>query len=349
MKISIGSNIIEGPWGGGNRFAISLSNYLVNKGWTVVDNLNDKDIDIIVMTEPRKNLVSCKYNQVEISRYLIKKPDTIVVHRINECDERKNTKNVNQYLKRANAVADFTVFISLFLKKLFINGGILNTKNYAVIRNGVDRKIFNMKSRSRWNNKEKVKLVTHHWGGNYYKGFDVYEFIDSMIGKKINGFKVEFTYIGNIPEGFTFKNSRMISPLKSKELAGEIKKNNIYLTASINEPAGMHHIEGAMCGLPLLYRNSGGIPEYAKGFGVMFEGREDFSLKLKEIIKKYEFYYNKMKKYPYNSILMCKEYEKLLNKLLEARKSFDLKARRKKYLKIYLKEQLFSKKYTGDI
>ena len=28
MKISIGSKIIQGPWGGGNLFAINLSNYL---------------------------------------------------------------------------------------------------------------------------------------------------------------------------------------------------------------------------------------------------------------------------------------------------------------------------------
>jgi len=349
MKLSIGSNIVKGPWGGGNRFVISLSQYLENKGWVVVDNLNDKDIDIIVMTEPRRNLVSCKYNQLEISRYLINKPDTIVVHRINECDERKNTKRVNQYLKRANAVADYTVFISLFLKKLFISSGILNIKNYTVIRNGAEKKIFNMNNRSKWRNRGKIKLVTHHWGGNYYKGFDIYEFIDSIIGKRFNDFVIEFTYIGNIPKGFMFKNSRVIPPLEGKELAREIKKNNIYLTASINEPAGMHHIEGAMCGLPLLYRNSGGIPEYAKGFGVMFNGVFDFLDKLKELLANYDYFYNKMQDYPYNAEFMSSEYEKLFLKLLKRKKKFDLTYRKRKYLSIYLKEKFFSRRYSGDL
>ena len=32
MKVSIGSKIVKGPWGGGNLFAINLSNYLIEKG-----------------------------------------------------------------------------------------------------------------------------------------------------------------------------------------------------------------------------------------------------------------------------------------------------------------------------
>ena len=45
MKISFGSKIIEGPWGGGNLFLVNLKNYLINNNHNVVFNLNDKDID----------------------------------------------------------------------------------------------------------------------------------------------------------------------------------------------------------------------------------------------------------------------------------------------------------------
>ena len=44
MKISIGTNIKDGPWGGGNLFAINLKNYLEYKGHIVVHDLNDYDI-----------------------------------------------------------------------------------------------------------------------------------------------------------------------------------------------------------------------------------------------------------------------------------------------------------------
>ena len=47
------------------------------------------------------------------------------------------------------------------------------------------------------------------------------------------------------------------------ELASELKEHDIYITGSLNEPSGNHHIEGALfCGLPILYINSGGIAEY---------------------------------------------------------------------------------------
>jgi len=41
MKISIGSKIIEGPWGGGNLFVINLKNYLISNGasHTVIDTM----------------------------------------------------------------------------------------------------------------------------------------------------------------------------------------------------------------------------------------------------------------------------------------------------------------------
>ena len=42
MKISIGSHIVKGPWGGGNLFIVNLSNYLINKGHEVYFDLSQK-------------------------------------------------------------------------------------------------------------------------------------------------------------------------------------------------------------------------------------------------------------------------------------------------------------------
>ena len=99
MKISIGTNIKEGPWGGGNLFAINLRNYLLNKNHDVVTNLFDNDIDLILLTEPRKTSESSAFTHIDVKRYLkYVNNKTIVVHRLNECDERKNTNFVNDYL-----------------------------------------------------------------------------------------------------------------------------------------------------------------------------------------------------------------------------------------------------------
>ena len=70
MKISIGTNIKDGPWGGGNLFAINLKDYLISQGHKVVHNLEDNDIDIILITEPRKTSESSAFNHQDVLKYL---------------------------------------------------------------------------------------------------------------------------------------------------------------------------------------------------------------------------------------------------------------------------------------
>lgn len=338
-KIAIGSNIIKGPWGGGNQFAVSLINYLKGKGWQTSDKLKDKNIDLILLTEPRITSKTSSFNQREIARYIFHNPYTIVFHRINECDERKGTKGVNKYLMRANRVADYTIFISRFLMELFEKQGYMKNKEYCFLRNGADSEVFNRNNKRIWDKKEPVKIVTHHWGYNYNKGFDLYLALDKL--KKINEFEFEFTYIGRIPEKLKLSNIKVIPPLSGTVLAEELKKHDIYLTASMNEPAGMHHIEGAMCGLPLLYRDSGALPEYCEGFGVMFnDNLMDFNEKFTELVNNYDYYFEKIADYPFSSEFMVKNYEKMFLKVLDNKKSFNISKRRIKYLKIFIKESI---------
>ena len=112
MKISLGMNLQRGPWGGGNQFGHSLVHYLKEKGVEICFDLEQPDLDLIVLVEPRSKLQISAYTDQEIKAYLLQKQwQTLVVHRINECDERKGTTYVNQQLIEANACADHTVFI----------------------------------------------------------------------------------------------------------------------------------------------------------------------------------------------------------------------------------------------
>ena len=166
MKISIGTNIKEGPWGGGNLFAINLKKFLINKNIEVVHDLNDEDIDIILITEPRKTSESSAFTHLEVEKYKkFVNNNVLVVHRLNECDERKGTKYVNRYLINANKVAHQSIFVSNWLKELYLSQGI-KSKNNKVIYAGADEQIFNNENFIPWDNKEKLKIVTHHWGAN---------------------------------------------------------------------------------------------------------------------------------------------------------------------------------------
>ena len=245
--------------------------------------------------------------------------DCLVVHRINECDERKQTNYVNKYLINANKVADETIFVSNWLKNLYLIQGI-KSNNLNVIMAGADSEIFNSHEKEVWDKKTKLKLVTHHWGANWNKGFDTYVKIDQMLNLQEWKNIIEFTYIGNLPKNFEFNNTNVVKPLSGKRLSDKIKENHIYVTGSINEPSGNHHIEGAQCGLPLLYLDSGGTPEYCEGFGLKYE-TQNFQLKLKEIVDKYDYYENNMINYPFNANKMCSEYLELFEKIIKDKKN----------------------------
>jgi glycosyltransferase involved in cell wall biosynthesis len=316
LKISIGAKIFEGPWGGGNLFVKNISNYLKAKGHKVVYELKDDDIDIILLTDPRKNSESSSFTHKEIKKYLKKiNSNAKVVHRINECDERKNTRGVNSFYIKANKISNFTIFVSQWLKDIYIKSGYVS-KNDSVILAGADSEIFNRDKLAYHKNGEKFKIVTHHWSNNWNKGFSTYDTLDRLLNNESFNSKYEFTYIGNLPKKYSFKNTNVINPLDGVDLANELKKHHIYLTASLNEPSGNHHIEAAQCGLPILYINSGGIPEYCDGYGVEFT-EDNFQEKLLDILENYEFFRKSMQSYPNNSDKMSKEFLNVFENLIE--------------------------------
>ena len=124
----------------------------------------------------------------------------------------------------------------------------------------------------------------------------------------------EFKYIGNLPKNFKLKNTKVIKPLSGEQLSNELKKSHVYITGSLNEPSGNHHIEAALCGLPVLYINSGALPEYCNGYGIEFN-LENLEEKIYEMKINYFEIVKKLMSYPYESNFMCSQYEDLMNDL----------------------------------
>ena len=89
--------------------------------------------------------------------------------------------------------------------------------------------------------------------------------------------------------------TNLVRPLFGKELGDELRKHDIYVTASRWEPCGMHHIEGAASGLPVLYHeDSGGIVELCKNHGESFHNFDSFMKSLEKIDKNYQQYLEKI-------------------------------------------------------
>ena len=144
MKVSIGSRIVDGPWGGGNLFAINLRDYLLKNGHEVIFDLSEKDIDVILLTDPRsKKESSSTFSHIDILKYKkLINPNVTVIQRINECDERKNTQNINKLYLEASEVSDHVIFVSSWLRDIYLKLGLEKSKT-SVILAGSNKLIFN--------------------------------------------------------------------------------------------------------------------------------------------------------------------------------------------------------------
>jgi hypothetical protein len=299
LKIAIGHKIQSGPYGGGNSFVRILSDALIKSGHHVSFDLNRNDLDFLILTDPRSRSPNVAFGAGAILDYLRQNQRTLVIHRINECDERKGTKTMNPRLRLANYCADHTVFVGSWLQALdVVHKPKFNSS--SVILNGVDAEIFNPSGNTPWNGTGPLKLVTHHWGGNWMKGFDVYGKLDAMLASSDWRNTIEFTYIGNLPSGFEFRNARYLKPISGNALASELRAHHVYVTGSINEPGGNHQIEGGACGLPILYRNSGCMPEYCEGFGLKFES-DQIEPALSSMLSNYSKYQSRMADFPHTA------------------------------------------------
>lgn len=319
MKIAIGSKIHKGPYGGGNQFAALLDAFLIRTGVHVVNHLDDGDIDIILVTDPRFNSQARSFSVPEVLNYIRDvNPGALIVHRINECDERKDTRTVNKQLAAANFFADHTVYIGTWLVDLFKGQHFRFTEEYSIILHGANMDVFSFK-RKRLPENGKIKIVTHHWSSHWMKGWDVHLFLDDLLSTDKFRDLLEFHYIGNAPRNISAKNIIFHPPASGIKLAELLHDCHLYLTASINEPAGMHHVEACQCGLPILFRNSGALPEYCDDFGKGFNGNEDIEKALDDIIANYDTYAEKMESYSNDSEKMCSDFYDLFKDMLQRR------------------------------
>ena len=323
LRISINANRVKGSYGGGNQFAAVLENHLRNNGHQVYRVLVP-DLDLILIVSSKRHFRTTSYDVEAISDYIALNPNTVVVHRVNSCDEQRGQDlGIDAAMLQTNELADYTIFISSFIRDLFASKGLDLDKLHTVILNGADETVFNQKDSANWHPDQKLRIVTHHWSSNYMKGFDIYERLDQLLA--MDPFKklFEFTYIGDVPLGVEFQNSQVIAPTSGLALANLLRQQHVYLTAARNEAAGMHHVEGMRCGLPVLFLSSGALPEYCGPYGIEFD-LTNFERKLLEMRDRYVELRQKVLACPYAGTCMAAQYEKVFCQLVARRRDHPL-------------------------
>jgi len=313
-KVAFNMKPVRGPWGGSSLFVSQMSNLLERRGFQVHYNLKH-DLDVIILVDPRTDNKYKRFGLIEIAEYKKRHPHVKVLHRINECDQRKNTTFMDKTLADANTVADYTVFISEWLRDYHIQRWFDPTKRHCAIYNGADPAIFYpSKNNSKSGPTEVFRIVTHHWSNNRLKGFDVYEQVDEMIaGGELND--VEFRVIGRWPEDTQWKAARTFPACANHRLAGLLRDCHAYLTASLWEPCGMHHVEGAQCGLPLMYHeDGGGIVEAGRKYGIGF--RDNVKSVILEMRDRYDEFRQRLFTNMPSGDRMCLKYADIIQMLM---------------------------------
>ena len=90
----------------------------------------------------------------------------------------------------------------------------------------------------------------------------------------------------------------------SQGLSDILRKSDIYITASTNDPCSNSLIEAISCKLPCLAYNSGGHTEIIKktNGGLLFENLDDFKVKLDELKNNYKKYRSNIKPFSMKEI-----------------------------------------------
>ncbi|MBF0138824.1 MAG: glycosyltransferase family 4 protein [Magnetococcales bacterium] len=333
MNVSIGMNLQSGAWGGGNQFGRALSQYLLDHGHRVSHDLSARDLDIILLAEPDARLKISAYDHRAILRYLLQKnKNAIVVHRINNTSEARddNKKKFNKFRIYANQIADHTIFVSQWVKERYEEAGFAAKRPASVILNGSDSRLWSPGPAKKTPGK-RFKLVTHHWSNHWNKGFDVYHKLDQLLAHPRWASRLTMTYIGRVPSDFHFVEVRHVQPLSGVELAEELRRHDAYITASRFESGGHHNLEAGLCGLPLLYLNSGAMAEYCQGFGIEYTV-ETLEEKLEEMLATWPDWVERMADFPHTADAMCQRYQDLFMELVANRD--DVLARRRWFKRI---------------
>ena len=296
----------ELSYGGGLFFVKYISEMLIKNKYNVHYELIP-NLDLIFIIDPRKGKYK-QYGYQDLIQYQKQNPKSKLIYIVNECDiKRKISINIEPTIIDCIKNCNHIVYISEWLKNYYQDKYNLDIP-FTIINNACDTQIFKPLKEVNLN---KIKLVTHHWSADYNKGFKIYNKLDKILPQYPN---IKFTFIGNYHKDYKPKNIIVKKPLSGVKLAEEIQKHNIYLTASLYEPGGIHQLEGMASGLPVLYsNNSGGIEETCHQCGLKFNNLDDLLEKINEIVKNYSKFQNKINYEFLGYERCCKQYLELFD------------------------------------
>jgi glycosyltransferase involved in cell wall biosynthesis len=123
-----------------------------------------------------------------------------------------------------------------------------------------------------------VRVVATSWSDNPRKGGDALAWLD----RELDHTRYELTFAGRAPA--RYEHVALVGPLDSNALAELLRAQDVYVAPSYDDPCSNALLEALACGLPAVYRDSGGHPELVGGGGLPFRADEELGDVLERLV-----------------------------------------------------------------
>jgi glycosyltransferase involved in cell wall biosynthesis len=250
------------PAGGGHQFLRALVGELRRRGF-------DVELNRLSAGTPACLFNSFNFDRARLERFA--RSDCRMVHRIDGPIGvyRGYDDGTDRTIAEVNAeLANATVLQSRYSLEKHRELG-LELRSPVVISNTVDPAIFHSPSENVPLFGRKVNVIATSWSDNARKGAATLEWLDRNLDRG----RYELTFVGRTSG--SFEHSRVVGPVASEEVARLLRESDVYVAPSFDDPCSNALLEALACGLPAVYRRSGGHPELVGEGGLPFHEDEE--------------------------------------------------------------------------
>jgi glycosyltransferase involved in cell wall biosynthesis len=259
------------PTGGGHQFLRALVSELERRGLKVEVNRISAGTRVCLFN-------SFNFDFRRVRRFA--RDDVRFIHRVDGpiATYRGFDDGTDARIAEINReIADATIVQSRYSRDAHLALGI-DLVDPRLISNTADPSIFHPPAEREPLGGRRVRIIATSWSDNPNKGAEVIAWLD----RQLDHDRYELTFAGRTDE--TFEHVRVLGPIASEPLAAELRRSDVYLAPSRNDPCSNALLEALASGLPAVFRASGGHPELVGDAGVAFDEPEEVVAALDRLV-----------------------------------------------------------------
>jgi glycosyltransferase involved in cell wall biosynthesis len=260
------------PIGGGHQFLRALVGELERRGLEIELNRISRDTPACLFNSFNFDFRRLRRFARAGCRMVHRVDGPIGVYRGFDDGTDRRIEEINHEL------ADMTIVQSQYSLAAHRDLG-LELSDPRVVPNTVDPAIFHRPARYEPTSGRKVRLIAVSWSDNPNKGVDVFAWLDEHLNQK----RYELTFVGRSAE--RFRHIRALGAVPTNAVADELRRHDVYIAASVNDPCSNALLEALACGLPAAFRASGGHPELVGDAGLPFERPDELPAVLDQLVE----------------------------------------------------------------